>query len=169
MNISAISNSKVSFSGIYGTATKIDGTTVPINLTGDDAVLAVSDGDKKDNKRIWIQDSDNKHRTPLESKDTFYSNINIETVDNNSKLNLGAYDQLDLIHTMKDKAQLELRAGKFGAAWAQIDRIEGKDVKVSLTEGSQASLKIKVTLNYIRKIFIAMKETLLTFQAKSLI
>jgi hypothetical protein len=148
MSISGISNSKVSFSGIYGTATKVnpDGskTSFAINLPEDGASLGIDNGNSKDTSpkdqvRLMVLGEKSK-KGHLESSNIRYENVKIGQVDGNSTLNITAYGQYP-IGTMKDNAALSLGKGRIGSAWAEIGKIEGKNVKISLRKGSMVDIE----------------------------
>ena len=148
--MSSIRFSNLTFSGIYGIATRVspDGTktVVPIRLKGNDAVLTVKDAydkaetddDKKGLKKVLFKDSgsDNKFK-PLEDKDTFYSNVKIKTVDANSTLTLDACDMFD-VGAMRHNAHLRLNNAE---AWASVKKIKGENVRLTVLKGARVFVK----------------------------
>ncbi|HBG47953.1 MAG TPA: hypothetical protein DDW90_00260 [Cyanobacteria bacterium UBA9971] len=159
MNVSGISNSRLGFSGTYGTADRInkDGsrTHVTFNLTDDDAFLSISnnnDGDRYTAK-LLIKGKEKQldglsKMKNLENLDTDirYEHIKIDKIDKLSKLNVYGYSALE-IKTMKDNANVLLGGSEKDHGFAKIDKIEGENAEIKLNENSGVSINQKSEFN----------------------
>jgi hypothetical protein len=149
-----ISNPTVSFSGIRGTATKIDSngeeTSFTINLPEDDASLHISnlEGTNRQfsDKKVKLLIPDGSEMRNIGDDSVNYKDVKIDEVSKKSKLSISTYDtSCFLIGKMKDKAELSLSNNGIPnsekVTSAVIDKIESRDVKIHLGDGT------KVTIN----------------------
>jgi hypothetical protein len=141
MNITGISNS-ISFSGIKGTATKInpDGSKTPItiNLPENDAFLRIDSENSKDTSptgQVKLLVNQKIPPKNLENPNIRYENVKIDKVDGNSNLSITAQDYFE-IGTVKDNATMLIGPYtglcKPQGATAAINKIEGENVTLKL-------------------------------------
>lgn len=136
MNVSGISNSRLGFSGIYGTATRIaeDGTKTPIkiNLPGKYDILEITDSfsNVKGQVKLFSCENPKTSRKSLEAPNISYENVKIDQVDQKSFLDIDAYGVFH-IGTLKDNARLRLDEGKDKLGLSVvINKIEGSNVRL---------------------------------------
>ncbi len=158
MNFSGISNSKIGFSGIYGTLTKIkdDGTEEEINiiLPEDDAKLQIDKTSCGRNVKLELPEIDANNQSiphPEFEEDASYKNVQIYEVNGNSALVIKT-GLIYNIETLKDNAMLTLGqpfVKGLKAPAARINRIEGENVKIRLHKNTVAVISNPSTVNLL--------------------
>ncbi|OGI00154.1 MAG: hypothetical protein A2Y25_00195 [Candidatus Melainabacteria bacterium GWF2_37_15] len=129
MTISGISNSKLGFSGIHGTANMFT---------------------EGRSKQVAIRENHINAYLKLESPE--FRDVKIDEINGGSTL-ISKGCGLS-IGTMKDNAQLTLEKGRMGSAWAKIANIEGENVHILLKPGTAAVINGQSKFKYAsRKIF----------------
>jgi hypothetical protein len=149
MNVSGISNSRLGFSGIYGTATKInkDGTETPgfnIELKEDRVHININQSNlAKDAVLLEMFDKKLGNSGILLGR---FKDLKIKSIDGNSSVdNWG--DAVVNIGKMAGSSKLGL-FGLFGdKAKANIDKIVGKNVKIKLFGDAEVKVKGKCDFN----------------------
>lgn len=140
--------SGVSFKGIYGTATTMDGKKVKINLDGDNSTLMAMNHSKGSNGNtqihLWGLDNNNGEESFCYS-DFLCKDISIEKVTAGSKVDFKFFNTTGdaiKIGTLMDKASLDL----YGST-AIVDEIVGKDVSIKVEDLDSLHSGVKVNKN----------------------
>ncbi|MFA6988750.1 MAG: hypothetical protein WC197_01665 [Candidatus Gastranaerophilaceae bacterium] len=139
MKIPVISNSKISFSGIRGLATRTDGTRVPINLTGDDSSITIARNNTTFNSDIYVCNKKNGEKTPLEeNKKAYYSNVEIDKADKNSFIKVAHSLPGSSVKIKELSDNVTLTVGspyRSSTAFAELNKTNGDNITVAVEEG----------------------------------
>ena len=150
MNLSGTSNPRLGFSGIYGTATKVnkDGTKeqTKIEISGDEILEVVVENKNSANKVYLFKRGMDFVRCDRYEKDVIsYKDFTIDKIDANSIVKITAPNSLLSIGTLKDNAKLNLNPAKKNVV--NIEKIEGNNVNLRVYSGNEINIKGQSSFN----------------------
>lgn len=125
----------VSFKGIYGSATNIEGEKIVLSINNPETVLKARNVSSPDSDifEISLSENGNKPRKAGKFDENLYKNITIDEVTDNSKVILSGVKQ-NHIGELRDSASLLINK-----CFANIGTISGENVTIDV-EGRTAAL-----------------------------